>query len=309
MTHDPQSQRQALWVALGLILIWGANFSVQKIVFQAMSPSGFLLARYLVMPMCALLMLAWRYGWRFPVLSRHELWVLAKLGFIGHFMHVVPVTYGIYWSTAFSSSVILACGPIFTLLILRARQLERLGRWQLLGVGVACVGVLLFLSDKLLGGAWQATGGDLVLLVAASLFSYYTVAAKPVIERHGGLLTMGYATLFGSLPVVLFNAPLAWDMPWASLPWHVWALFFYATVVSAFIGWLVWGWVNAVRGVARTAPLMYLMPPVAGLLAWVVTGESYSGAKIVGALICLLGVAIAQFARTSLPQGASAPSA
>ena len=307
MTHDPQSQRQALWVALGLIFIWGANFSVQKIVFQAMSPSGFLLARYLVMPMCALLMLGWRYGWRFPVLSRQELWVLAKLGFIGHFMHVVPVTYGIYWSTAFSSSVILACGPIFTLLILRARQLERLGRWQLVGVEVACAGVLLFLSDKLLGGAWQATGGDLVLLVAASLFSYYTVAAKPVIERHGGLLTMGYATLFGSVPVVLFNAPLAWDMPWSSLPLHVWALFLYATVVSAFIGWLVWGWVNAVRGVARTAPLMYLMPPVAGWMAWLVTGESYSGAKILGALICLMGVAIAQFARTSLPQRPPSP--
>lgn len=302
MPHSPQIQRQALWVALGLILIWGANFSVQKIVFQAMSPSGFLLARYLVMPLCALLVLAWRYGLRFPVLSRQEFWVLAKLGFIGHFMHVVPVTYGIYWSTAFSSSVILACGPIFTLLILRARQLERLGRWQIVGVAVACAGVLLFLSDKLLGGAWRATGGDLVLLVAASLFSYYTVAAKPVIERHGGLLTMGYATLFGSVPVVLFNAPLAWHTPWADLPLHVWALFLYATVVSAFIGWLVWGWVNAVRGVARTAPLMYLMPPVAGLMAWFVTGESYSGAKILGALICLMGVAIAQFARTSLPQ-------
>jgi drug/metabolite transporter (DMT)-like permease len=139
------------------------------------------------------------------------------------------------------------------------------------------------------------------LLVAASLFSYYTVAAKPVIERHGGLLTMGYATLFGSVPVVLFNAPLAWDTPWTQLPLHVWALFLYATVVSAFIGWLIWGWVNAVRGVARTAPLMYLMPPVAGLMAWWVTGESYSGAKIFGALICLMGVAIAQFARTSLP--------
>ena len=25
--------------------------------------------------------------------------------------------------------------------------------------------------------------------------------------------------------------------------------------------WLAWGWVNAARGVARTAPLIYLMPP------------------------------------------------
>ena len=126
MTYSAQAQRQALGVAMVLILIWGANFSVQKIVFQAMSPSGFLMARYLVMPVCALLMLAWRYGRHFPVLPRHELWVLAKLGFIGHFLHVVPVTFGIHWSTAFSSSVILACGPIFTLFILRARQLERL---------------------------------------------------------------------------------------------------------------------------------------------------------------------------------------
>ena len=305
MTPNAQLEHRALGVAFVLILIWGANFSVQKIVFHAMSPSGFLLARYLAMPTFALLMLLWRYGVRFPSLPKSDLWAMAKLGFIGHFLHVVPVTFGIYWSTAFSSSVILACGPIFTLLILRARQLERLGRWQIVGVGVACLGVLLFLSDKLLGGAWRATGGDLVLLLAASLFSYYTVTAKPIIERHGGLLTMGYATLFGSIPVVLFTAPMAWDVAWGELPLQVWALFLYATLISAFAGWLLWGWVNAVRGVARTAPLMYLMPPVAGLLAWVFTGESYSGTKIAGAVICLMGVAVAQFARQRLPGSAA----
>ena len=34
--------RQALWAALVLIVVWGANFSVQKAVFQALSPGGFL---------------------------------------------------------------------------------------------------------------------------------------------------------------------------------------------------------------------------------------------------------------------------
>ena len=37
--------RQALWAALGLIVLWGANFSVQKAVFQALSPGGFLFIR------------------------------------------------------------------------------------------------------------------------------------------------------------------------------------------------------------------------------------------------------------------------
>ncbi len=302
MPYSPRIQRQALLVALGLVLIWGANFSAQKVVFEAMSPSGFLFARYLVMPVCALVLLSWRYGWRFPVLPRSELWAMARLGFIGHFLHVVPVTYGIHWSTAFSSSVILACGPIFTLLILRARQFERLGRWQIIGVGVACLGVLLFLSDKLLAGAWRATGGDLVLLLAASMFSYYTVAAKPIIERHGGVLTMGYATLLGSVPVLLCTAPWVWDSRWSNLSGQLWALFAYATVISAFAGWLLWGWVNSVRGVARTAPLMYLMPPVAGFMAWLLTHESYTSVKITGAIICLLGVAVAQFAHQGPPQ-------
>ena len=53
-------------------------------------------------------------------------------------------------------------------------------------------------------------------------------------------------------------------------------------LISAFLGWLVWGWVNAVRGVARSAPLMYLMPPVAGLVAWALTGERYTGVKLPG---------------------------
>jgi drug/metabolite transporter (DMT)-like permease len=67
-------------------------------------------------------------------------------------------------------------------------------------------------------------------------------------------------------------------------------------LVSAFLGWLVWGWANAVRGVARTAPLMYLMPPVAGLVAWWLTGERYTAIKLGGAALTLAGVALAQFA-------------
>ena len=167
--------------------------------------------------------------------------------------------------------------------------------FQLVGMAVACCGVLVFLSDKLLGGSWQATGGDLVLLFAASLFSYYTVAAKPCIERLGGFTTMAYATLFGSIPILLVTGPQIADIPWSSMTAPMIAAFVWAVVVSAFIGWLAWGWVNAVRGVARTAPLMYLMPPVAGILAWWFVGESFTWLKITGALVCLVGVAVAQF--------------
>src|SRR5215475_6362835 len=178
---DPR-ERAALLLAVALILIWGTNFTVQKAVFTALSPGGFLFARYLIMPVCAVLLLWQRYGVRWPRLERADWWKLAQLALIGHVLHVGIVTFGIHWSTAFSSSLILACGPVFTLLFLRWAGLEHLTRPQIAGVGVACVGVLLFLSDKLLGAQWQASSGDLVLLIAAAFFSAYTVAAKPLFE-------------------------------------------------------------------------------------------------------------------------------
>jgi drug/metabolite transporter (DMT)-like permease len=291
-----QQNNLALVAAFMLILIWGANFSVQKYLLDTLSPSGFLFARYLIMPTCALIMMRITLGQFFPPIARKDLFELASLGFIGHSLHVGIVCYGIHLSTPFSSSVILACGPIFTLLILRWKGHERLQRYQVLGVSVAFAGVLLFLSEKIMKGDMRATGGDVVLFIAAVLFSYYTVQAKPMLEKHGNILTMGYATLLGGVPVLLLSMPAGLQSEWHLLDFWAWAGLFWAIMVSAFAGWLAWGWINTVRGVARTAPLMYLMPPAAGVFAWALSGEHYSWIKIAGAGVTLAGVALAQYA-------------
>jgi drug/metabolite transporter (DMT)-like permease len=294
----PAASGHQLALAAGLIVvaIWGANFTVQKALFEVLPPAAFLFARYLLMPLCAALLLLHANGWRWLKLPRRDALQLAWLGVLAHTLHVSMVTFGIHWSTAFSSALIMACGPVFTLLILHHSGHERLTRGQVFGVALACAGVLVFLSDKLLGRQWAATGGDLMMLFSASLFSYYTVMTKPLIQRHGGVAVMAYATLAGSPLLVLLGAPAAFSAPWGDMgAWH-WFLLLWAALVSAFLGWLAWGWVNEQRGVGRTAPLQYLMPLVAGVVAWLATGERFTAAKIVGAAVTLGGVALAQFA-------------
>jgi drug/metabolite transporter (DMT)-like permease len=292
----PTHQQLALAAGVATVAVWGANFAVQKTLFDLLPPAAFLFARYLIMPLCAVLLLLHANGWRWLKLPMEDAMRLAWLGVLAHTLHVSMVTFGIHWSTAFSSALIMACGPVFTLLILHWAGLERLTRGQVAGVALACAGVLAFLSDKLIGRQWAATGGDLMMLFSASLFSYYTVMSKPLIQRHGGLAVMAYATVAGSPLLVLGTLPVALASPWSEMTaWH-WSLLLWATLVSAFLGWLVWGWVNEQRGVGRTAPLMYLMPLVAGVVAWWATGERFGAVKIVGALVTLAGVALAQFA-------------
>ena len=85
----------------------------------------------------------------------------------------------------------------------------------------------------------------------------------------------------------------------------VWLALFWGLVVSSFLGWMAWTWVNSVRGVARSAPFMYLMPPVAGVMAWLTLGETFTWLKIGGAAVTMAGVAWAQFGGGPPPKEAA----
>ena len=85
---------------------------------------------------------------------------------------------------------------------------------------------------------------------------------------------------------------------WSGTAWQ--------TAGGGFIGWLAWGWANERRGVARTAPLIYLMPLIAGLAAWAWGGEQFSAHKLLGAGVILGGVALAQFSPSRPQPGVTA---
>jgi drug/metabolite transporter (DMT)-like permease len=295
MPDRAPSPTAPLLAALAVVVTWGLNFPLSKALFTQVGPAGFLGLRYLLMPFCAVALLCWRFGWRWPKLDRSEVWPLVRLTLVGQGLHLLLSAYGMQGSTAFSASVLLACGPVFTLLILRLSGVERLSKGQVAGVATAALGALLFTSDKLLTADWQASLGDLTLLAAAALFSYYTVASKPLILHHGGVTVLGYGSLVCTLPMLLWCAPELHALDWTGQPTWVWTGLVWQVAGGGFIGWLAWGWANERRGVARTAPLIYLMPLIAGLAAWVWGGEQFTAHKLLGAGVILAGVALAQF--------------
>ena len=302
MTPAAQS-RAALAAAIAMMLIWGANFGVTKFVLGAMGVGPFLFIRFVVMSVLGFLLLAIVYRHHLPKSwpRREDLPRFAIAGLIGHTFHVGIVTWGINLSTAFSSALVLTSGPLWTLLILAVLGVEKLRKRQLIGTFVAFLGIVVFLSEKFTAGFSMAGIGDLVLLFAASLFSLYTVISKPLVVRYGPLPLLAYTLLFGAPPLMLITLPSFIATPLGGLPSNVWLGMFWAAVMSSFLGWIVWTWVNAVRGVARSAPLQYLMPPIAGVVAWFTLGEIFSPLKLVGAAVTMVGVAWAQFGGSGPP--------
>ncbi len=296
-SHSETVARWSLIAAVAMMVVWGVNFTFVKVVLDEIGVGPFLFLRFLITPVLGFLLLAviYRRHLRKSWPRREDLPRFVACGLIGHTFHVGLVTYGVHLSTAFSSALVLTSGPLFTLLILAVLGAEKLRARQLAGTLFAFAGIVVFLSDKFVRGFALAGAGDVVLLFAASLFSLYTVIVRPLVARYGPLPVLAYTLLFGAPPLVLFSLPSFLATPLGSVSPAVWIGLVWAIVVSAFLGWLVWAWVNAVRGVARSAPLMYLMPPIAGVVAWITLGETFTWLKIAGASMTMAGVAWAQF--------------
>jgi len=294
----------SLLAAIAIMVVWGANFAVTKTVLDAIGVGPFLFIRFLTLPLLgfALLALVYRRHLAKSVPLRADWPRFAAAGLVGHTVHVGIVTWGINLSTAFSSSLVLTSGPLFTLLILALLGVERLQPRQVAGTLAAFAGIVLFLSDKFAAGFSRAGLGDLVLICAAALFSLYTVISRPLAARYGPLPVLAWTLAIGAPPLLLFTLPAFLAAPLAAWLGTAWAV-----VVSSFLGWLVWSWVNNVRGLARSAPLQYLMPPISGVVAWLMLDEQFTALKLGGAALTMAGVAWAQFGGRRSDAAASQP--
>ena len=303
--------RLSLAAALATMVVWGVNFAVVKHVLENLSVEAVLFIRFAVLPILgfALLLVIFRHRIAQTWPRREDLPRFVACGLIGHAMHIGVVLYGMDLSTPFSSSLVLTSGPIFTLVILALLGVERLRTRQVLGTLVALAGIAVFLSDKFVAGFSRAGLGDLVLLLAAALFALFTVLVQPLAKRYGPLIVLCYTLLFSAPPILLWTLPGFLSQPPSAYSASVVLGLFWAMVVSSFCGWLMWTWVNTVRGVARSAPFSYLMPPIAGLVAWLTLGESFTWLKVAGALVTMAGVAYAQFGGGPPPREAGQPDA
>jgi len=295
--------RWALAAALVTMFFWGVNFAFVKYVLDALGVGPFLFIRFVTMPalLAVLLLLVFRRQVRRTLPKREDWPRFVACALVGHTLHIGIVFWGISLSTAFSSAVVLTSQPLFTLLILLCLGAERLRPSQVAGTLVAFAGIAVFLSDKFARGVVHAGLGDVVLLAAAACFSLYTVLARPLVARYGPLIVLAYTLFIGAPPLLLLSARSFFAAELGRLTPMVWIGLFWSIALSSVLGWLVWAWVNHVRGIARSAPLLYLPPPIAGVVAWLTLGEQFTLLKIAGAAVTMAGVAWAQLGSAKIP--------
>jgi drug/metabolite transporter (DMT)-like permease len=274
------------------IIFWGISFVATKAVLQEVSPVTLIFTRFAiaaVVLLCVVRELPPRRSWG----------ALAVMGFVGVFVHQMLQSYALTMTSATNTGWLIGVTPIWSAVLAAIVLRERFGFWKIVGLLGGFAGALLVVtkgdfSARVLGR--PSTTGDLLIFISTINWALYTVLGHKTIRELGPRRATSGSMLFGALMLAPFFVA---RRGWVELPrltaagWG--ALLFLAIACSA-LGYLFWyGALERIEA-SRVAALLYAEPLVTFMAAALLLGERVSTIVVIGGVLVLASVLVAQYA-------------
>ncbi|PDW01044.1 DMT family transporter [Candidatus Chloroploca asiatica] len=275
-----------------VVLIWGINFTVVKIVLQEIPPLPFAALRFSGAALLLWLILRLREGPQ--SLPRGLLWKLTWVGIAGNTIYQVAFTYGLKLTTAANASLIIATTPALVAGFGALLGIERVRRIGVIGIFLAISGVALILVAQGLQFRSESIVGDLLLIGCAIAWTIYTLGVRTLGGSLSPLAITTWTMVAGLPGLVLAALPDMLRTNWATVSLNVWAGLAYSMVLGIVVAYVLWNNSVRVAGSNRTAIYGCAIPLVATLVAWPVLGETPTYLQGFGAILIVVGVLLSR---------------
>jgi drug/metabolite transporter (DMT)-like permease len=281
-------------VPLTFALLWSSGFIVAKYAAPDADPFTFLTARFSG-AILILLLLAVASGATWPKSAReagHSMiaGVLLHGGYVG----------GVWWAVAHGlpagiSGLITAGQPLLTALLAAPLLGERVTRLQWCGIVAGLIGIVLVLAPRLAGVELAALGAVALptlanagATVSVTLGTFYQKRFVPATDLRTGTCLQYVGALAVVLPLALATESLRLDPTitlLASLAWSV--LVMSIAAIALLLVMIRHG------ELSRVAALIYLVPPLTVIEAYILFGEGLDAIQIAGVGVTVAGVWLA----------------
>lgn len=267
-------------------VVWGGSPAASKAALANLGPLSIGVGRDGLAVLVFALLLAMR-GERFAT-GRMP----AALGLFGIALFAAFQNYGLFFADATATSLIGGAKPVLIAVLAVPLLHERLRVSQLGGllVSMSGVGVIVLIGSE---RTPEAALGNLLPLASAVCFAFYAVLSRRAFGGEGSLVIIAGATRYG----FLFLLPCAalelvvTGTPTVTVPDTL--LLLYLGVGCSALGFVLCGYGYTHLTAAQAAPFSNLKLVSGVALAVTLLGEPLTVSRICGAVLVLLGVAMA----------------
>ncbi len=274
---------------------WGLAPVATRYLLASFNPLQLVVLRFLIASLLLLPLLL-------PLRHHHWTWKEGSwalfCGVTGVIGYNVPVAYGLRVLSSGIAGLLIATEPIWILLIAAVALHERISWSVLLGLLLSLSGIALLLGQETFGATGNAGFliGALLVLLAALMWSIYTVSVRALSKKVGARTSTALTLVTGTLPLLAF-----WDA-------HTWPLLFHLNAVAWFalallaLGSTVAATILWNYGVVRTASaqaglFLYLVPLVSVAGGALFLHEQIGLVTLASGLLIIVGVILAQISR------------
>lgn len=279
--------------ALFAVIAWGASFIATKIALRDISPVTLVWLRFGLGVMILGFVVLIRQQAAIP--RRKELGYFALLGFLGITFHQWLQSTGLQTSYASTTAWIIATTPVFMALLGWLVLKEKL-RWaQIMGIGLAALGVLLVVSQGnmvgILDGSFGAPG-DILILISSLNWAVFSVLSRRGLAKNPATRMMFFVMMAGWLftSLLFFTGPGLGEIN--NLTPAGWGGVLFLGVFCSGLAYIAW--YDALQAVpaSQVGVFLYLEPLVAVIVAGILLGEALLWASLAGGVTILLGVGL-----------------
>ncbi len=292
-------------------VIYGYFYVAVKLLLHTLSPSEFIVLRFVFTAIIVLLINA--IFIRKPWPKRSEWPRIAGLGLVGVFGVQILLTWGLHFTTAFHSSLIMGTIPIMTLLLGLARGQESFQSRKLIGIllGFFGVTILLFFTkspDTPLPPLYLL--GDAIVLLNAAAFGWFLIESRKTLQTMGSFPFMSYCYLASALvymPIfftenLLNPASQSFSMARfggiTALTPMSWALLAYVVLFASIGSYTLNNYALKRTNTTIVAVYIFLQPVISALAANLVLGEPFNIQMAIAGLLTLGGVLLATLGKS-----------
>ena len=275
---------RALLSGLGVVVLWASAFAAIRVAAPELGVIGLSFVRLAV---AAVVLLAIAPFLQVRIPHHRDLGWIFACGFFGMAAYQLLLNQAERHVPAGTASIIIAAAPLVSVAVARALFDERITRFTIIGSAVALAGVALVCIAR----AGVSLSTAVVIVVAAMIVQgIYHPLQRPLLRTYRGVEVATYCLVAGTI-LTLPLLPFGWtEMSHAST--SGWMAALYLGLFPSALGFVLWGYTVGHLPIATATSLLYLVPPVAVLIAWVWLNEIPTGIELIGGLIVIAGVVI-----------------
>jgi drug/metabolite transporter (DMT)-like permease len=286
---DPPVQRLLPFFPVVFVLLWSTGFIGARYAMPYAEPFTFLSLRYvLALAILGTLVVAMRAPWpgRWPAMHA----MIA--GSLIHGVYLGGVFFAVrHGLNAGIAALIVGLQPILTTILAASFLGERVKPRHIMGLGLGLLGVALVILPKLDGdGAYG------VLTLGPVFLSAIAISVGSVWQkRFVGGVDLRTGTALQYLGAFVPTLILAMTVETMAVTWSgelVFALAWLTIVLSIGAVFLLLFLIRE-GAVSSVASLMYLVPGVTAVTAWLLFGETLTAIQLAGLVLAGVGVAAA----------------